>query len=105
MRVDAVISERTQSEPPRKPAAAAPPKAPSLGERAARSPSGTAPPNSSSVSPQVTVSFDDNKAVYQFIDASSGKVLQQIPPEELLRVMHNIAEWLQRAQKKVDLKS
>jgi hypothetical protein len=104
MRINAVTSGQTPEPSPRL-SASIPPSAPAVGEPSAHSPSGTAPPDFSAASPQVTVSFDDNKAVYRFIDGSSGKVLQQIPPEELLRVMRNIGEWLQQAQKKVDLES
>lgn len=54
----------------------------------------------------VTLAFtEDNKPVYQFVDKDSGDVVQQVPPEELLRVMRNIAEWLQRAARRLNERS
>jgi hypothetical protein len=106
MRIEAVTSERAQqARAPARKMAAAPAAAPATGGSSALSPSGTPERPSSSSGRQVTISFDDNKTVYRFIDSNSGKILQQIPPAELLRVMHNIGEWLQEAKKKVDLKS
>jgi hypothetical protein len=79
------------------------PVAPALGSPPSRSQSGIEPRPASPSGREVTISFDDNKTVYRFIDSNTGKVLQQVPPEELLRVMRNIGEWLRQTEKKVDV--
>lgn len=50
----------------------------------------------------VEVKFDSSQhVIYRVVDKDSGEVIQQIPPEELLRVMRNIGEFLANAQAKV----
>lgn len=41
---------------------------------------------------EVNVAVEDNQLVYRFVDKQSGELVQQVPPEEILRVMRNIAE-------------
>ncbi|MBZ5706010.1 MAG: hypothetical protein LAN63_11690 [Acidobacteriia bacterium] len=45
---------------------------------------------------------DENRNIsYRFLDAQTGELVQPVPPEELLRVMHNIGEWLQESQQEL----
>jgi hypothetical protein len=53
---------------------------------------------------EVNISIDDAKhTIYRFIDTRSGDLIQQVPPEELLKVMRNIAEFLQESQAKLNV--
>jgi len=44
---------------------------------------------------RVEVSFQDNTPVYRFVDAKSGELVLQVPPEEVLRVVRSIQQMLQ----------
>lgn len=48
---------------------------------------------------------DDHKIVYRFVDKETGKLIEQVPPEELLRVMRNIAEFQAENARKLDQRS
>lgn len=51
---------------------------------------------------EVNVVLDDNRnIVYRFVDQETGEVVQQIPPEETLRMMQSIQELLQKAEPKL----
>lgn len=51
---------------------------------------------------EVSVVVDENRNIsYRFLDAQTGELVQPVPPEELLRVMHNIGEWLQESQQEL----
>lgn len=55
---------------------------------------------------EVSVMVDENnRIIYRFVNQRTGEVAQQVPPEELLRVMQNIAEWLRSSGSKVDVVS
>lgn len=48
---------------------------------------------------EVSVILDEyNKTVYRFVDKTTGELVQQVPPEELLKVMHNIEEMLKQSE-------
>jgi hypothetical protein len=47
---------------------------------------------------RVEVSMQDSTPVYRFVDARSGELVLQVPPEEVLRVVRNIQQMLQTAQ-------
>jgi hypothetical protein len=47
---------------------------------------------------RVEVSFQDNTPVYRFVDARSGDLVLQVPPEEVLRVVRSIQQMLQTTQ-------
>lgn len=50
------------------------------------------------------ISMDDNRnIIYRFVDMVSGDVIQQVPPEEVLRVMNNIAEMLRESTQKLEV--
>jgi uncharacterized FlaG/YvyC family protein len=49
---------------------------------------------------EVAISFDQNRAIYHILNKETGEVIQQLPPEELLRVMHNIAQVVEQARAK-----
>jgi hypothetical protein len=60
------------------------------------------PPNVPQKDDKVEVNIDSSQhIIYRVVDQHSGEVVQQIPPEELLRVMRNIGEYLADAQAKV----
>lgn len=43
----------------------------------------------------LSISFIENKTiVYRFLDKETGDLVQQVPPEEMLRVMRNIDNLL-----------
>ena len=45
---------------------------------------------------EVNVQVDDSlHRIYRFVDKQTGDLIQQVPPEELLRVMRNISEMLE----------
>jgi len=47
---------------------------------------------------EVSVQLDDSlHRIYRFVDKRTGDLIQQVPPEELLRVMRNISEMLERS--------
>src|SRR3954463_866316 len=51
---------------------------------------------------KVDVSFDRGQhIIYRVVDGKTGDVIQQVPPEELLRVMRNIGEYLQKLESKI----
>ena len=53
---------------------------------------------------QMNVSIDsDQNVIYQFLDAHTGEVVQQVPPEEVLQVMRSIADMLRHAEQKLDI--
>ncbi|HZQ67140.1 MAG TPA: flagellar protein FlaG [Terriglobales bacterium] len=54
---------------------------------------------------KVSVALEDNQVVYRFIDQRSGELLQQVPPEEVLRVMRNIAELQKEIAQRVNHKA
>jgi len=51
---------------------------------------------------EVDVATEENQVVYRFVDKRSGELVQQVPPEEVLRVMRNIAELQKEMTKKVN---
>jgi len=53
---------------------------------------------------KVDAVVEDNQIVYRFIDQQSGELLLQLPPEEVLRVMRNIAEMQKEIAQKMDQK-
>src|SRR5689334_4810707 len=59
-------------------------------------------PNSVSTH-EVAISFDQNRAIYHILNKETGEVIQQLPPDELLRVMHNIAQVVEQARAKVNI--
>src|SRR5918912_1226815 len=53
---------------------------------------------------QMSVSMDgDHNIIYQFLDARTGEVVQQVPPEQVLQVMRSIAEQLREAEQKLNI--
>jgi hypothetical protein len=53
---------------------------------------------------QISVTIDgDKNVIYQFLDARTGQVVQQVPPQEVLQVMRSIADLLRQSEQKVDL--
>ncbi len=47
---------------------------------------------------QLQISFaEGHLLVYRFVDKETGDLVQQIPPEEVLRVMQGIQQWLQQS--------
>jgi hypothetical protein len=53
---------------------------------------------------EVSVQVDGDKhTIYRFMDTHTGTLVQQLPPEEVLRVMRNIGEWLQQSQRKLKI--
>jgi hypothetical protein len=63
-----------------------------------------APPITVPAPTQMNVSIDSDKnVIYQFLDARTGEVLQQVPPEQVLRVMHSIADLLRQAKQKFEV--
>lgn len=52
---------------------------------------------------EVAISFDQNRAFYHILNKETGELIQQVPPEELLRVMHNIAQVVEQARAKVNI--
>lgn len=57
-----------------------------------------APAPAPSQGQRVEVSFQDSTPVYRFVDAQSGDLVLQVPPEEVLRVVRSIQQMLQAAQ-------
>ena len=49
---------------------------------------------------EVNVVMEDNHTIYRFLDQQTGDLIQQVPPEELLRVMRTIADLLQQSEQK-----
>jgi hypothetical protein len=75
---------------------------------AARETSQTPNPISQPTAPQerLQISFGDGQIlIYRFFDQQTGELVQQIPPEEVLRVVRGIQEMLQKAsnQEQLDL--
>jgi len=53
---------------------------------------------------QISVIMDQDKnVIYQFLDARTGEILQQVPPEQVLQVMRCIAENLRQAEQKFEI--
>jgi len=53
---------------------------------------------------QINVSIDgDRNVIYQFLDAHTGEVVQQVPPEQVLRVMRSIADMLRQSEQKFEI--
>ena len=53
---------------------------------------------------QISVMMDQDKnIIYQFLDARTGEVVQQVPPEQVLQVMRSIAETLRQAEQKLEI--
>lgn len=53
---------------------------------------------------QISVTIDSDKnVIYQFLDARTGTIVQQVPPEQVLQVMRSIADLLRQSEQKVDL--
>ena len=51
---------------------------------------------------QLNVALDDrHNVIYRFTDPESGKLVRQIPPEEILRIMRNIEDLLQEPEPKL----
>jgi hypothetical protein len=67
---------------------------PNVAEAPAPAPAAPAP----SQGQRVEVSMQDSTPVYRFVDAKSGDLVLQVPPEEVLRVVRNIQQMLQNAQ-------
>ena len=62
------------------------------------------PPAAIPAPKQMSVSIDsDQNVIYQFMDAQTGEVVQQVPPEQVLRVMRSIADLLREAEQKVNI--
>jgi uncharacterized FlaG/YvyC family protein len=52
----------------------------------------------------MNVSIDSDKnVIYQFLDAHTGEIVQQVPPEEVLQVMRSIADMLRHAEQKLNI--
>lgn len=53
---------------------------------------------------QISVSIDNYKnVIYQFLDSRTGEIVQQVPPEQVLQVMRNIADLLRQSEKKLEI--
>src|SRR5690348_16284444 len=54
---------------------------------------------------QLSISFDKGQIIiYRFLDKETGDLIQQVPPEEVLRVVRSIQELLQNTgQQRLDL--
>ncbi len=53
---------------------------------------------------QMSVSIDSDKnVIYQFLDARTGEVVQQVPPEQVLRVIRSIADMLRQSEPKLEI--
>jgi hypothetical protein len=50
-------------------------------------------------------SESDRRAVFRVLNEHTGEVVSQIPTDEVLRVSRNIDEFVQDAEKKVDLET
>jgi FlaG protein len=51
---------------------------------------------------EVSRSFDTNRnIIYRFVDKDTGEVVEQIPPEETLRLMQRIQDLLQKSEAKL----
>ncbi len=61
------------------------------------------PPRLTPPAPQVlTVSIDQSRnTIYRFTDEKTGELVRQVPPEEVLRIMRNIEQLLQKAEQKL----
>ena len=106
MRVDPFpIAGNTDLHPPESKGQASPaqrtpapsrPSAPALEEAAAAS-TALPPPE------RVSVSVDETRElVYKFVDARTGEVLSQIPPEEVLRIVRGIQDLLRAEELRKD---
>lgn len=76
--------------------------------RKAAAPKASASPSVSSRQEQLNISFDKGQIIiYRFLDKQTGDLIQQVPPEEVLRVVRSIQELLQRAseQQQLDIES
>jgi uncharacterized FlaG/YvyC family protein len=52
----------------------------------------------------MSVSIDSDKnVIYQFLDARTGEVVQQVPPEQVLRVIRSIADMLRQSEPKLEI--
>lgn len=104
MRIDSI--DKNMSEVLAPAAQAGTRKAPAVPEKAS-APAVSSPqskPVATWQSPQheVNVVLDDNKnIVYRFVDKQTGEVVQQIPPEEMLRMMQSIQQLLQKPEQKL----
>ena len=63
-------------------------------------PSATSQPSAPQMTQRVvSVSVEDNRIiVYRFLDQKTGDLIEQVPPEELLRIARNIQDLLQSQQ-------
>ncbi len=53
---------------------------------------------------EVNVVLDDNhNIVYRFVDKNTGEVVQQVPPEEALKMMRSIQELLQKSKRQLEV--
>lgn len=53
---------------------------------------------------KLSVLLDDRQnVIYRFLDPDDGKVLRQVPPEEILRIMRNIQDMLQESEQKLNV--
>jgi hypothetical protein len=80
--------------PPSQPASSAP-RSPVPSQAASRE-----------VSPgrEIDVTFDkDYRLIYRVLDPKTGELIEQVPPEEVLRVMQNIADLLRQMRSKLNV--
>jgi FlaG protein len=62
-----------------------------------------AAPSALPVPERVSVSIDESRElVYRFVDAKTGEVISQTPPEEVLRVVRGIQDLLRAEQPRKD---
>jgi len=53
----------------------------------------------------LNVTFDQDKnTIYRFVDEQTGKLVRQIPPDEVLRIMRGVEEMLQQSEPEQKLK-
>ncbi len=53
---------------------------------------------------QLSVSIDSDKnVIYEFLDARTGELVQQIPPEQVLKIMRSIADLLRQSEQKLEI--
>lgn len=51
------------------------------------------------VQKQLNVSIDaDKNIIYQFLDVRTGELIQQVPPQEVLQVIRQIADLLRESE-------
>jgi hypothetical protein len=53
---------------------------------------------------QISVLMDsDSNLIYQFIDARTGEVVLQVPPQQVLQVMRSIADLLRESEQRLKI--